>query len=83
MLERIRAEGPLSSREFERETGPTKDWFGVPENAVRAVLEAYTVTGMVGLARRDGTKKFQRPATDRSLLFRAEVEGTVSTPDTR
>ena len=36
VLERIRAEGPLSSRDFERETGPTKDWFGMPENAVRA-----------------------------------------------
>jgi uncharacterized protein YcaQ len=54
VLERIRVEGPLSSMDFERETGPTKDWFGMPENAVRAVLEAYTVTGVVGLARRDG-----------------------------
>lgn len=54
VLERIRAEGPLSSRDFEREAGPTKDWFGMPENAVRAVLEAYTVAGVVGLARRDG-----------------------------
>ncbi len=39
VLERIRAEGPLSSRDFERETGPTKDWVGMPENAVRAVLD--------------------------------------------
>src|SRR5205814_2294948 len=37
--ERIRAQGPLSSRDFERETGPRKNWFGLPENAVRAVLE--------------------------------------------
>jgi uncharacterized protein len=58
VLERIRAEGPLSSRDFERETGPTKDWFGVPENAVRAVLEAYTVTGVVGLARREGNQRY-------------------------
>src|SRR4051794_2088205 len=49
VLERIRAEGPLASRDFERETGPTKDWFGMPENAVRAVLEAFTVTGVIGL----------------------------------
>jgi uncharacterized protein len=54
VLERIRAEGPLSSHDFEREAGPTKDWFGMPENSVRAVLEAYTVAGVVGLARRDG-----------------------------
>jgi len=58
VLERIRAEGPLSSRDFEREAGPTKDWFGMPENAVRAVLEAYTVTGEIGLARRDGNLRY-------------------------
>jgi hypothetical protein len=58
VLERIRAEGPLSSLDFERETGPTKDWFGMPENAVRAVLEAYTVTGVIGLARRDGNLRY-------------------------
>jgi uncharacterized protein YcaQ len=58
MLERIRAEGPLSSLDFERETGPTKNWFGMPENAVRAVLEAYTVTGVIGLARRDGNLRY-------------------------
>ena len=58
VLERIRAEGPLSSRDFEREAGATKDWFGIPENAVRAVLEAYTVTGVIGLARRDGNLRY-------------------------
>jgi len=58
VLDRIRAEGPLSSRDFERESGATKDWFGMPENAVRAVLEAYTVTGVVGLARRDGNLRY-------------------------
>ncbi len=58
VLEQIRAEGPLSSRDFDREAGPTKDWFGLPENAVRAVLEAYTVTGAIGLARRDGNVRY-------------------------
>jgi uncharacterized protein len=58
VLERIRAEGPLSSRDFVREAGPTKNWFGLPENAVRAVLEAYTVTGAIGLARRDGNVRY-------------------------
>jgi len=58
VLERIRMEGPLSSLDFERETGPTKDWFGMPENAVRAVLEAYTVQGVIGLARRDGNLRY-------------------------
>jgi uncharacterized protein YcaQ len=58
VLERLRAEGPLSSRDFERESGATKDWFGMPENAVRSVLEAYTVTGVIGLARRDGKLRY-------------------------
>jgi uncharacterized protein len=58
VLERIRAEGPRSSLDFEQEKGPTKNWFGMPENAVRAVLEAYTVTGVIGLARRDGNRRY-------------------------
>jgi uncharacterized protein len=58
VLERIRAEGPLSSTDFERESGATNDWFGMPENAVRSVLEAYTVTGVIGLARRDGNLRY-------------------------
>jgi uncharacterized protein len=58
VLEGIRAEGPLSSLDFEREDGATKNWFGMPENAVRAVLEAYTVTGAIGLARRDGNRRY-------------------------
>jgi uncharacterized protein YcaQ len=58
VLDRIRAEGPLSSLDFERESGPTTDWFGTPTNAVRAVLEAYTATGVLGLARRDGSRRY-------------------------
>ena len=58
VLERIRAEGPLSALDFERERGATTDWFGVPTNTVRAVLEAYAVTGVLGLARRDGNRRY-------------------------
>jgi len=58
VLERIRAEGPLSSLDFERERGPTTDWFGMPTNAVRAVLEAYAVTGVLGLALREGNRRY-------------------------
>jgi hypothetical protein len=58
VLERIRADGPLSSLDFERETGNTTDWFGVPTNTVRAVLDAYTLTGVLGLARRDGNRRY-------------------------
>jgi uncharacterized protein len=57
VLERIRTDGELSSSDFVRECGPTTDWFGMPTNAVRAVLEAYTVTGVLGLARRDGNRR--------------------------
>ncbi|TMK70848.1 MAG: winged helix-turn-helix domain-containing protein [Actinobacteria bacterium] len=58
VLERIRADGPLSTVDFERERGPTTDWFGMPTNAVRAVLEAYAVTGVLGLARREGNRRY-------------------------
>jgi uncharacterized protein len=58
VLERIRAEGALSTRDFEAERGAAKDWFGMPENVVRAVLESYTVTGEIGLARRDGNLRY-------------------------
>jgi uncharacterized protein YcaQ len=58
VLERIRAEGPLSSLDFERERGPTTDWFGMRTNAVRAVLEAYSLTGALGLARREGNRRY-------------------------
>jgi uncharacterized protein len=58
VLDRIRAEGPLSALDFEAERGPTKDWFGMPTNAVRAVLEAHTLTGALGLARRDGNRRY-------------------------
>ena len=58
VLERIRAEGPLSVSDFERAQGSTTDWFGMPANTVRAVLDAYTLTGVVGLARRDGNRRY-------------------------
>jgi uncharacterized protein YcaQ len=58
VLDRIRADGPLSALDFERERGPTTDWFGMPTNAVRAVLEAYAATGVLGLARRDGNRRY-------------------------
>ncbi len=58
VLERIRTEGPLSTLDFARERGTTTDWFGVPTNTVRAVLEAYSVTGVLGLARRDGNRRY-------------------------
>jgi uncharacterized protein len=58
VLERIRADGPLSALDFERERAATTDWFGMPTNAVRAVLEAFAVMGVLGLARRDGNRRY-------------------------
>src|SRR5438874_622342 len=58
VLERIRAHGPLSALDFERRRGSLVDWFGAPTNIVRAVLEAYAVTGVLGLARRDGNRRY-------------------------
>lgn len=58
VLEAIRAEGPMSALDFEREHGTETDWFGMPMNAVKAVLEAYTFTGVLGLARRDGNRRY-------------------------
>jgi uncharacterized protein YcaQ len=75
VLGRVRTDGPLTSLDFERATGPTTDWFGAPTNAVRAVLEAYTVTGVLGLARRDGNRRYY-DVIER-LLPKAVVERDV------
>lgn len=58
VLGRIRAEGPLSARDFDLRHGAATDWFGMPENTVRAVLESLTVAGAIGLARREGRLRF-------------------------
>jgi uncharacterized protein YcaQ len=58
VLERVRADGPLSSRDFERAHGEATDWFGARTNVVRAVLEAYSALTVLGLARRDGTRRY-------------------------
>ncbi len=56
VLGRIRAEGPLSSLDFERK--PAIDWWWGPTSENRAVLEAMEASGIVGLARRDGNRKY-------------------------
>lgn len=58
VLERIRAEGPLSSADFEVDKRAVDDWFNVPMNAVRTVLESLAVTGVLGLARREGGRRY-------------------------
>jgi uncharacterized protein YcaQ len=58
VLERIRAQGPLSSLDFDPRRGAETDWFGVPTNVVRPILEAYAYTGVLGLARREGSRRY-------------------------
>ena len=59
VLERIRAEGPLSALDFERgSAGDPWGWEWGTSSDVRAVLEAYTLTGVLGLARRDGNRRY-------------------------
>ena len=72
VLERIRAEGPLSALDFERAQSGTTDWFGMPTNTVRAVLEASSITGVLGLARRHGNRRYY------DLLERLLPEDVVS-----
>ena len=43
VLEQIRTEGPLSSLDFEPESGPTKDWFGASMNAGSCIILALAV----------------------------------------
>ena len=56
VLERIRAEGPLSSLDFKR--GTTVDWYWGPTGEVRAVLEALSEAGILSLARREGNRRY-------------------------
>lgn len=56
VLDRIRAEGPLCTLDFER--GPSVQWWWAPTNAVRAVLETYAVSGVLGLSRREGNRRY-------------------------
>jgi uncharacterized protein len=57
VLERIRAEGPLSALDFERPPGEVHVYDWGTSSVVRAVLEAYTATGVLGLARRDANRR--------------------------
>ncbi len=56
VLERIRDEGPLCSLDFDR--AKAIDWYWGPTSEVRAVLEALSEAGVVGLARREGNRRY-------------------------
>jgi uncharacterized protein YcaQ len=56
VLERLRGEGPLSSLDFEKRA--TIDWYWGPTSEVRAVLEALSEAGVIGIARREGNRRY-------------------------
>jgi uncharacterized protein YcaQ len=58
VLERIRADGPLSVIDFERPSGDVQVWDWGTSSVVRAVLEAYSARGVLGLARREGNRRY-------------------------
>ncbi len=55
LLERIRADGPLSPTDLAPRAAI--DWYWRPTNPVRAILEALAEAGILGLARRDGNRR--------------------------
>jgi hypothetical protein len=56
ILARLREEGPLSAGDFE--VGKSIDWYWRPTNEIRAMLEALYESGIVGIARRAGNRRY-------------------------
>jgi uncharacterized protein len=68
LLDRIRRDGPVSSTDVgSREA---IDWYWGPTNPVRAILEALAEAGILGLARRDGNRRYYDLV---ERLFRADL----------
>jgi len=57
ILKRLKTDGPLSTAAF-GEHGHAVDWWWAPTRASRAVMEALFVTGRIGIARREGNRRF-------------------------
>jgi uncharacterized protein YcaQ len=57
ILERIRTDGPLSTAAF-KEHNHAIDWWWAPTSAARAVMEALFVSGRLGIARREGNRRY-------------------------
>ena len=68
LLERIRADGPLSSTDVAPRAAI--DWYWRPTNQVRAILEALAEAGILGLVRREGNRRVYDLA---ERLFPAEL----------
>jgi hypothetical protein len=57
IVEAIERDGPLSTSAF-AEHGHSVDWWWAPTRAGRAVAEALFVSGRVGIARRNGNRRY-------------------------
>jgi uncharacterized protein YcaQ len=68
LLERIRANGPLSSTDVAPRA--SIDWYWRPTNQVRAILEALAEAGILAINRREGNRRIY-DLTER--LFAAEL----------
>ena len=55
LLGRIRADGALSSTDFEARAAI--DWYWRPTNQVRAILEALAEAGLLAISRREGNRR--------------------------
>jgi len=55
LLDRIRSTGPMSVTDVEPRAAI--EWYWRPTNQVRAILEALAQAGILGLARRDGSRR--------------------------
>jgi uncharacterized protein YcaQ len=56
LLDRIRRDGPLSP--IDLPARPPIDWYWRPTNPVRAMLEALAESGILGLVRRQGNRRY-------------------------
>ena len=54
---KLKTDGPLSTAAF-AEHGHAVDWWWAPTRASRAVMEALFVAGRIGIARRDGNRRY-------------------------
>ncbi len=57
ILATIEARGPLTTADFAHHSRSV-DWWWAPTRASRAILEALFVSGRVGIARREGNRRF-------------------------
>jgi uncharacterized protein len=57
VLAKLKTDGPLSTASF-AEHGHAVDWWWAPTRASRAVMEALFVAGRIGIARRDGNRRY-------------------------